>query len=111
MVEKDTTNFWEKHETKFKIAGGVAIGVVLGIVLTQNSDAIVKQIQVNVFSHNNSITTELSRRGHPGIIVKDLESGVVAASKNHMAHILGVSKQTLQTMIDNDQVLELGEAI
>ena len=107
-MNKET--FMEKHGMKIKVAGGIVVGVAVGVLLTKSSDAIVKQVQVNIFSHNNTVTTELARRGHPGFIVKHLESGVVAASKNHLAHILDVSRPHLDQMIVDGTVEVLGLA-
>ena len=111
MENQTEPRFFEKHKTKIKVVAGITAGVVVGYILAQNGDAIVKAVQINIGVNNRNIVhTELVRRGHPGYIVKDLESGVVAASKNHLAHILGVSYEVLQKKISDGEVLVLGEA-
>jgi hypothetical protein len=79
----------------------------------RNSSTLINSFQQNniaLFGGKNVVTTDLARRGHPGFIVRDVESGVVAASKNHLAHMLDVSRPTLDKMVESGTVEVLGLA-
>ena len=113
MNTKEET-FWTKHSTKVKVvAGFIAGGVVVYIVAGNHGNVNngIKAAFIHFGDNTNTITTELVRRGHPGFIVKHLESGVVAASKNHLAGMLDVSRKTVDNMIEEGLIEVLGEAV
>ena len=118
---KVKNTFVKKHATKIKVAAGVVVGTVVGgaiVVYVMSSRAAGSYAIANTMGDitdstvtvNNIITTELARRHNPGIICKDVESGVVAASKNHLSGMLGVSRKTIDNMIEKGEVEILGES-
>ncbi len=112
MNETKELTFWQKHGTKVKVTLGVSAGVIVGIFVARNGDVVTQGIKtfIQFGDNHNVVITELERRGHPGFIVRDLESGVVAASKRHMMEILDVSHKVLEEMIASGDVIVLGEA-
>lgn len=72
---------------------GVAGGFVLGNGGTQIVDSF-KIVLVNWKSPHISQTT-LIRRGHPGNIIKCIETGELFASQNRAADVMGISRSNL----------------
>jgi hypothetical protein len=69
-------------------------------------------------SVTNIVTTELARRGHPGYLVKCLETGEVFASKRRAAEALDINRFNLnehlkgvQPDVDGFHFEVLGEAV
>lgn len=83
----------KKHKGKY-IAGGIGLGV--GIVIAKGSGRVANIIGVNI---NSPITTQvhLTRRGHPGNIIKCNETGELFASQNRAAQLMGINPGTLSS--------------
>lgn len=77
------------------VVTGFGVAVAIGLTrvdLIQIIDAF--KLQINSPT-TNEITTTLLRRGHPGNIVKCLETGEVFASQGRTALVMGISPGTL----------------
>lgn len=110
---EEQESFWMKHKNKVYLVGALVVGVAVGGVAVKNGDVIVnglKQTNIAMLGGKNVVTTELPRRGHPGFVVRHLESGEVAASMARLAEILGVSRPTVAKMVAEGTVEVLGEA-
>jgi len=113
MEEKEEIGFFRRHKTSLIVAGSVAAGIVVGVLVMKKSDLIingVKATQIAMFGGTNIVITDLSRRGHPGIMVKHIPSGTAAASINHLSELLNVSRTAVYAMIKEGTVEVLGEA-
>lgn len=106
-------NFYSKNKTKIKVVCGVAAGIVVGVLLTKNSDVLVNSIKNNVYilGNNNTVTTELARRGHPGFLIQVVETGEVFASKNRALSVLNLNWAQLEKKIQSGAIKVLGEAL
>ncbi|HMR72606.1 MAG TPA: helix-turn-helix domain-containing protein [Candidatus Saccharibacteria bacterium] len=98
-----------KRNKKVYIFGAIALvgGLVLGTYLGRTSagqKAVAKTIQIlswKPVAHTTLIQEiHLERRGHPGNIVKCLETGEVFASQNRAADVFGIPKSTLSKHLD-----------
>lgn len=95
-----------------KLYFGLGIGVVIGGVgvyvgttkirvnVTEEAQSSLNYTDVKPLVNVNSpITvnniTELVRRGHPGNVIKCLETGEVFASQNRASELLGINKDNL----------------
>lgn len=78
------------------IVGGTA-GAVFGKQVAVKS--IAKNTAVIAYKSpqtvTNVVTTELARRGHPGHIIKCIETGEVFASRNRAAGVMGINRYEL----------------
>lgn len=97
-----------KRNKNVYIFGAIALvgGLVLGTYLGRTSagqKAVAKTIQIlswKPVAHTTLIQEiHLERRGHPGNIVKCLETGEVFASQNRAADLLGVSRTSLSNRL------------
>lgn len=91
----------KKHRDKY-IIGGIALtaGLTVGYLVhpsAANQRAAVKQFIAwhSPTTINLEQTTTLVRRGHPGNIIKCVETGEIFASQNRAADALGVSRSAL----------------
>jgi len=125
VTETEVKNtFVKKHATKIKVAAGVVVGTVVGGVIAvvvlnrsevqghmfKTSNTYRALVHIGKNEQLNVVTTELERRHNPGLICKDVKSGVVAASKSHLSGMLGVSRKTIDNMIEKGEVEILGES-
>ena len=91
----------KNNRDKYLIGGGaLAIGLTVGYFAhpaSANQRAAVKQFIAwhSPTTINLEQTTTLVRRGHPGNIIKCVETGELFASQNRAADILGISKTSL----------------
>lgn len=117
-LEKIKIHFRENK--KLYIAGGISltVGVVGGAFLTSNGVQIVDSFKLVNWKSSHESVTVLVRRGHPGNIVKNLETGELFASQNRAAAMNGINKgemskhlRGLQESINGLHFEKLGEAV
>lgn len=95
MAENKVKEHFKKYG---KLYLGVGIGVVVG-GLVFNKEIVITIIKNKGNNNINTVTTNLARRGHPGNIVKCLETGEVFASQNRAAEALGLSKSAVSDQL------------
>lgn len=106
---EEQESFWSKHKKTVYVVGACVVCVGAGVALGTTLD--IKNIQINIgWKNRNTVKTTLSRRGHPGYICKDLVSGAVGASKNHLREMLGLTWSEFEKRIASGDILVLGEA-
>ena len=93
----------KRHLEKYKVyyIGGVClvVGVGAGALLTKgymSNKIVVDSYNVSINSpKTNIIQTTLARRGHPGNMVKCLETGEIFASQGRAADANDIARSTL----------------
>jgi len=89
-----------QRNQKAYITGGVCLAIgVLGTLAAakNNSTTVISSIEgnrnnfVGTAEHVTVVVAELERRGHPGNVVRCLETGEVFASQRRAAEMLGVN--------------------
>lgn len=95
----DTIKNWAiEHEEFLK---GLGLGLCVGIGFGFGAGYIAAPKQISVIAQYKPVASapeviqQLIRRGHPGNIIKCVETGEVFASQNRAADALGVSKTAL----------------
>lgn len=98
----------KKNRDKY-IIGGIAltVGLTVGYLThpsSANQRAAVKQLIAwnSPTTINLEQTTTLVRRGHPGNMVKCMETGEVFASQNRAADVMGISRSALSNHLKGD---------
>lgn len=95
------TDHVENHKVAYISAGaGVVVGVTATLILTKTgagNTAIQKVVAFKTGDITQNVIQQLTRRGHPGIVVKCNETGEVFASINRAAEVMKVSRRGLQT--------------
>ena len=108
MVEakESVSNHFKRHKTLY-LTGGVAIVAVVGTTLYFKKIVIPREIDTHVSAsiknivignHNtvhNTQYTKVIRRGHPGFVVRCVETGELFASQNRAADLLGLDRTAL----------------
>lgn len=79
----------QTHKVKYAFAAGITVGVLVSP----------KVIQVAYKSPNAAQIAQLTRRMHPGLVIRNKETGEVAASMRRMAAIDGLSYSALYKMV------------
>jgi hypothetical protein len=78
---------------------------VIGVVVCRNSPQLKQTIDAFKIQYKspttNVVTTNLTRRGHPGYIVKCLETGEMFASQRRAAEALGVNRYELYKQLQD----------
>lgn len=84
--------------------GGIATYVVISRVTIDSS--------IDIVGDNNTVVnitqTILARRGHPGNVIRCVETGEVFASQNRAADLLGIAKSRLSSHLSNGSPLPGG---
>jgi hypothetical protein len=75
----------------------LAAGVGAGMLLSNKGEAM--KLVVKIKGDHNIVIAELARRGHPGLIVRDLETGEVFASLSRAAEAAGMNRSSLRKLI------------
>ena len=117
-MEENEQTWWQKHKTKVYVGVGAITCVGIGIVIGRKSEAIVhsaKTIQINVgWKNTNVAMADLSRRGHPGLLIKFLGAGPwkghTFKSKNDMAEKMDITRAAVTKMIENGEAEIVGDA-
>ena len=99
-------------------AGGLVVGVVVGFVSSGKAIQIVDSFNIKYKSPTtNTVIAELVRRGHPGNLIRCVETGEVFASQQRAAEVLDVNPGNLSRHLNgklasvNGKTFELiGEA-
>lgn len=83
----------KEHKVAY-IAGGV--GVAAGVVVTLALKSDIKVTGI-IIGKNNTLnqTTLLVRRGHPGNVIRCIQTGEVFASQGRAAEAMGISPSNL----------------
>jgi hypothetical protein len=74
---------WRKNK---KLYIGIGIGAAIAVIVIRRPVSIAP-----VFNNNNTVITDLSRRGHPGYIVRCKETGEVFASINRTSDLMNLN--------------------
>jgi len=110
-VQKIKDHFRNNKKAYLVGVGGVALGLSMGRhgEVKQIIDAF--KIQINSPT-TNQITTNITRRGHPGDIWRNNVTGEVAASLRRLAEIDSVSRPFIKSHAGGPEALysKLGEA-
>lgn len=95
QIEEIKTHF--KKNKKFYIVGGISltVGAVGGACLMSGGVQIVDAFKLVNWKSSHTSMTVLIRRGHPGNIIKCLETGELFASQNRAASLNGISASNL----------------
>lgn len=121
MTIKD--HFKKYHRTYIVGGSALAVGLTVGYFVhpsTANQRAAVKQFIAwhSPTTINLEQTTTLVRRGHPGNIIKCIDTGEIFASQSRAADVLGISKSNLskhlrglQPSVSGYTFENLGEAL
>ena len=83
------------HQKAYLVIGGVVLGAVAVYFLGRVNPGTATKIWNVVIGSNNTVITDLPRRGHPGYNVRCLETGEVFASQNRAAQVMGVNRGEL----------------
>lgn len=86
---------------------GVATGVILGRRIA--SQTVVQGIAINSPVTLTQLVT-LARRGHPGTVIRDLQTGELYASISRAAEATGMNRATVRSLI-GDRFEDLGDAL
>lgn len=101
-------NHIEKHKASYLVGTGVVVGVAAGVVIGRGDiNVIVKSKNV---ATGNGIVTVLQRRGHPGIVVRHVETGELFASMRRAREALNVTPQTMKKMVESGALELIGDA-
>lgn len=92
------------NKTAYISAGTGAVGVAAGVAMAGgNQKVIVDAFNFTLLKWHspttNVVTTVLERRGHPGFIIKCIETGEIFASQNRAAEALGVSATAIARVL------------
>jgi DNA endonuclease I-HmuI-like, NUMOD-like domain len=106
----------EKIKVHFRKNQKLYLGIGIGVLITL---AIRRPVSIApIFNNTNAVITDLSRRGHPGKIVRCNETGEVFASISRGAEVMGINRPNLTSHLNgrlphaNGYTFEvLGEAI
>lgn len=90
----------QDHKNVYLAAGGgLVVGGISVLLGTQDVSATIKTTTVlpwkSTVTHNITQTTTLIRRGHPGYVIKCLETGELFASQGRTADVMGISAANL----------------
>lgn len=96
MTRFDNVKNHVRDHKELYIVGGVVV-LTLGFVGAPKVINVVDAFKIQVNSPTtNVVTTELVRRGHPGTIIKNLETGEVYASISRAAEACGISRAAVR---------------
>jgi hypothetical protein len=97
-VDKVKKHFVDNKKFYIGVGVGAAVATTVTVLIMNGrvptEEGSIKIINKIVGDHN-SITTYLVRRGHPGFLIKCVETGEVFASQNRAAQVMGVSAQAI----------------
>jgi DNA endonuclease I-HmuI-like, NUMOD-like domain len=82
-----------KIKAHFRKNKKLYLGIGIGILITL---AVRRPVSIApIFNNTNTVITDLSRRGHPGYIVRCKETGEVFASINRAANVMGLNQANI----------------
>lgn len=97
---EDVKKHFKTNKTAYISAGTAAAGLTAGLLLSGgNQKVIVDSFNFALLKWHspttNIVTTELVRRGHPGFLIKCLETGETFASKTRACDVMNVNHAEL----------------
>ena len=90
MEDQDKTH-WEKYRIYYLCAAALLVGVGIGLLCRANINLSIGGRNNTQVIAKNLIVSQLERRGHPGWIVRCIETGEVFASQNRAAEVTGIN--------------------
>jgi hypothetical protein len=90
----------EKIKVHFRKNQKLYLGIGIGVLITL---AIRRPVSIApVFNNTNTVITDLSRRGHPGKIIRCKETGEVFASIHRGADAMGINRGNLSSHVNGN---------
>lgn len=102
-LEKIKTHLQENKEIYVAAAVGAGLGAaaVAATLLLKKQVVIVDSFKIQWKSNTtNHVVTTLVRRGHPGYLVRCLQTGEVFASQNRAAAAMGINRGDLSSHLN-----------
>lgn len=101
-TEKVKEHF-KNHKEKYIVGGfGVALGVGVGFVIGHRAPAASanqKVVALKTGDVTQNVTQIVSRRGHPGTVIRCVETGEQFASIKRASELLGVSQRGISECV------------
>jgi hypothetical protein len=98
-VDKIKTHFQENKKVYVALLAGVVVGAIAVIVVVRELGqiAIIDSYKIQILSPttNNIMQNMMERRGHPGFVVRCVETGEKFSSQNHAASEMNLSGPNL----------------
>ena len=89
-------HFRDNKKLYFVGGTGAAVGAAAMFLLTRGNVQIVDSFRILSPSKNtNVVVAQLARRGHPGNVIRCLDTGEVFSSQRRAAELLGINRYEL----------------
>ena len=107
-LDKVKQHFKRNSKLYLGIGIGTGVTIVCGVVFANTSTGknYINCFNVNwksTFKPTTVIVTELERRGHPGYIIRCLETDKKYASQNHAAELLKINPSDLSKHLNGER--------
>lgn len=93
------SDHFDRHHKTYKVLGvGVLIGVTTTLIITKTqtgNTAVQKVVAFRTGDITQNVIQQLSRRGHPGIVVRCNETGEIFASIKRASELLELDRTAL----------------
>ncbi len=123
QIEKIKNHFSENKVIYFATTGGIVIGVVGSFMVFGNGRNIIDSLKIELYykSSKTNINQVLpSRLGHPGYVIRCIETDKLFPSQNNTAKIMDINPRLLSSYLNGKTITSningytferLGEAV